>query len=256
MEPTIILDSGHGGYDNGATYDGRREKDDNLRLALAVGERLQQEGFPVVFTRTTDVYQRPIDKANLANESNGDYFISFHRNASPDANTYSGVQTLVYRDAGMPAQIAGSINKELEAVGFNNLGISVRPNLVVLKRTAMPAVLVETGFLNTDADNRIFDEKFDAIADAIASGIRNAVSSNQTARTFGVQIGLYRRYENAEYALRQVVSQGYSAQIREWREYYAVIVGDVSTLEDARLLEQRLQGLGYQTLIVNNEPNS
>ena len=82
---------------------------------------MQQAGFPVVYTRTTDVYQRPIDKAQLANESNGDYFVSFHRNASPDSNTYSGVQTLVYRDAGMPAQIAGSINKELEAVGFNNL---------------------------------------------------------------------------------------------------------------------------------------
>ena len=108
MEPTIIVDAGHGGYDNGATYGGRREKDDNLRLALAVGERLQQAGFPVVYTRTTDVYQRPIDKAQLANESNGDYFVSFHRNASPDSNTYSGVQTLVYRDTGLPAQIIPS----------------------------------------------------------------------------------------------------------------------------------------------------
>lgn len=256
MEPTIIVDAGHGGYDNGATYGGRREKDDNLRLALAVGERLQQAGFPVVYTRTTDVYQRPIDKAQLANESNGDYFVSFHRNASPDSNTYSGVQTLVYRDTGLPAQIARSINAELEGVGFNNLGVSIRPNLVVLKRTDMPAVLVETGFLNTDADNQMFDENFDAIADAIATGIRNVVATGRTARTFGVQIGLYRRYENAEYALRQVVNQGYSAQIREWKEYYAVVVGDVNTLEDARVLEQQLQGLGYQTLIVNNGMNS
>ena len=65
MEPTIIIDAGHGGYDNGATYNGRKEKDDNLRLALAVGEKLQQDGFPVFFTRTTDIYQRPIDKARI-----------------------------------------------------------------------------------------------------------------------------------------------------------------------------------------------
>ena len=58
MEPTIIIDAGHGGYDNGASYNGRREKDDNLRLALAVGSRLEQDGFPVVYTRTTDVYQK------------------------------------------------------------------------------------------------------------------------------------------------------------------------------------------------------
>ena len=38
----VILDAGHGGYDNGAQYDGRKEKDDNLRLTLAVGQILEQ----------------------------------------------------------------------------------------------------------------------------------------------------------------------------------------------------------------------
>ena len=98
MKPTIIIDAGHGGYDNGASYNGRKEKDDNLRLALAVGSLLEQDGFPVVYTRTTDVYQRPIDKARIANESGGDYFVSFHRNSSPNSNAYSGVQTFVYDD--------------------------------------------------------------------------------------------------------------------------------------------------------------
>ncbi|MBR1865897.1 MAG: N-acetylmuramoyl-L-alanine amidase [Lachnospiraceae bacterium] len=251
MEPTIIIDAGHGGYDNGATFEGRREKDDNLRLALAVGERLQQEGFPVIFTRTTDVYQRPIDKATIANESGGDYFVSFHRNASPNANTYSGVQTLVYNDSGVPAQLARSINEQLSGVGFQNLGVSVRPNLVVLRRTSMPAVLVEAGFINTEADNQIFDENFDEMVNAIATGIKNVVSTSQGEKAFGVQIGLYRRYENAEYALNQVMSQGYDAQIREWKDYYAVVVGNVSTLEAARTLEQQLSSLGYDTLIVN-----
>ena len=41
----VILDAGHGGYDNGAQYDGRKEKDDNLRLTLAVGQILEQNGF-------------------------------------------------------------------------------------------------------------------------------------------------------------------------------------------------------------------
>lgn len=251
MEPTIIIDAGHGGYDNGATYNGRREKDDNLRLALAVGEKLQQDGFPVIFTRTTDVYQRPIDKARIANESGGDYFVSIHRNSSPNANTYSGVQTLVYRDSGIPASMARNVNEELEKVGFNNLGVSVIPDLIVLKRTRMPAILIEAGFINTDADNRLFDNNFNEMVDAIATGIEDTVGTVQAVKNFGVQVGLYRRYENAEYALNQLISQGYDAQIRDWNGYYAVVVGRENTLEGARTLEQQLSRQGYDTLIVN-----
>ena len=77
----VILDAGHGGYDNGAQYDGRKEKDDNLRLTLAVGQILEQNGVPVSYTRQSDIYQSPSEKARLGNESGADYFISFHRNA-------------------------------------------------------------------------------------------------------------------------------------------------------------------------------
>lgn len=45
--PTVIIDPGHGGMDPGAVYKGRQEKDDNLRLALAVGELLSQNGVDV-----------------------------------------------------------------------------------------------------------------------------------------------------------------------------------------------------------------
>lgn len=212
---------------------------------------MQQDGFPVVFTRTTDVYQRPIDKARIANESGGDYFVSFHRNSSPNPNTYSGVQTLVYNDSGMPASIARSVNEEMEKVGFNNLGVSVRPDLIVLRRTRMPAVLIEAGFINTVADNQIFDQNFDEMVNGIATGIENAVSTRQGTKQFGVQVGLYRRYENAEYMLTQLLNQGYDAQIREWNQYYAVIVGSTDTLEEARTLEKQLSSQGYDTLIVN-----
>ena len=41
MSKTIIIDPGHGGFDPGAVYENRKEKDDNLRLALAVGQELQ-----------------------------------------------------------------------------------------------------------------------------------------------------------------------------------------------------------------------
>ena len=55
MEVDIILDAGHGGFDNGASYMGRAEKDDVLRLTLAVGAKLKEAGYNVYYTRTTDV---------------------------------------------------------------------------------------------------------------------------------------------------------------------------------------------------------
>ena len=59
MPYTIVIDAGHGGSDPGAVYEGRREKDDNLSLAMAVGELLSRQGVSVIYTRTTDVYQTP-----------------------------------------------------------------------------------------------------------------------------------------------------------------------------------------------------
>lgn len=79
--PTIVIDSGHGGLDNGAVYRGRKEKDDNLRIGLAVGERLENAGYNIVYTRTTDRYDTPFQKAQIANNAGADYFISFHRNS-------------------------------------------------------------------------------------------------------------------------------------------------------------------------------
>lgn len=177
--------------------------------------------------------------------------MSIHRNSSPNPNTYSGVQTLVYNDSGIPAEMARNVNAELEKVGFNNLGVSVRPDLIVLRRTRMPAILIEAGFINTDADNRTFDENFDEMVNAIAKGIEDTVGTGQSGKGFGVQVGLYRRYENAEYALNRLLNEGYNAQIKDWNDYYAVVVGNESTLEGARELEQQLGKLGYDTLIVN-----
>ena len=169
--PTVIIDPGHGGMDPGAVYQGRQEKDDNLRLALAVGELLAGQGVDVLYTRTDDVYDSPYRKAMIANESGADYLISFHRNASPNAGNASGIQTLVYADRGVAAQMARDINRELVALGFRDLGVIERPGLAVLRRSRMPAVLIETGFIDNEADNQKFDEEFEEIAAAIADGI-------------------------------------------------------------------------------------
>jgi len=175
----VALDAGHGGSDPGAVYNGRQEKDDTLDLTLAVGDILKKNGVDVFYTRTTDEYETPFKKATDANNSGADLFISIHRNSSETPNQYSGVESLVFNDTGLKAEIARNINNQLEDVGFKNLGVDVRKNLVVLKRTKMPAVLIEAGFINNDKDNYLFDQEFDKIANAIADGILESIPASE-----------------------------------------------------------------------------
>ena len=171
----IVLDAGHGGENPGAVYQGRQEKDDALKLVLAIGRILEERGQRVYYTRTTDVYESPARKAQEANEAGADYFVSVHRNSSPYPNQYTGVETLVFNRYGAAARLAESINAQLEKIGYENQGINERPNLAVLRRTGMPAVLVEVGFINNDADNRLLDSRFKETAEAIAEGILNGI---------------------------------------------------------------------------------
>ena len=131
MPYLIMLDAGHGGGDSGAVYQGRQEKDDNLRLTMAVGNILKENGVNVLYTRTTDVYQTPFEKARIANMSGADYFISFHRNSSPEANQYQGVEVLVYDKSGIKYQMAQNIVGALGELGFREIGVKERPRHVV-----------------------------------------------------------------------------------------------------------------------------
>lgn len=209
---TVILDAGHGGTDPGAIYKGRQEKDDALRLTLAVGKILQDNGINVIYTRTSDIYQTPFQKATDANNAKGDYFISIHRNSSEKDNQYQGVESLVYNDNGIKAVMARNINSELENAGFKNLGVDERPNLVVLKRTKMPAVLIEAGFINSDSDNELFDKDFQKIAKGIADGILKSLPKQTTAAvpTDSLSLTDIKDYADSDYKAADFNDSGYN----------------------------------------------
>lgn len=181
MATKIVVDAGHGGSNPGAVYQGRRESDDALRLATAVGKILEANGYDVTYTRTSDVTQSVGQKAAIANEEGADLFVSIHRNAGEYPGQYSGVQTLIYDDTGIKKQMAENIDANLAELGFRNAGVSIRPNLVVLNSTQMPALLVEAGFIDSDTDNRLFDSRFQAMAQAIADGIMETLEGAQVA---------------------------------------------------------------------------
>ncbi len=252
MPVTVMLDAGHGGVNPGAVYEGRQEKDDALALVLAIGPILQNNGIDVLYTRTTDVYQTPLQKAELANEADVDYFVSIHRNSFPEDNIVSGVESLVYDLSGVKYEMAQNINTQLETVGFVDLGVKARPNLIVLRRTKMPAVLVEAGFINSDTDNMLFDANFQAIAQAIADGIIEtiAVQPETLESRYSVQVGAFRNRNYAEDLQEELMEMDFPARIERGDGYFRVRVGDFRTIDEASRLERRLKRAGYQTVIV------
>lgn len=254
---TIVIDAGHGGSDPGAVYNGRQEKEDTLRLALAVGEILQENGQNVIYTRTEDIYQTPFQKATAGNEANADFFVSIHRNSSPVPGQYSGVETLVYERSGIKEEMAENINRELEEAGFKNLGVKERPGLVVLRRTKMPAVLVEAGFINNGEDNRIFDENFEQMAQAIADGILQTIYAqeveayeNREKPVYHVQTGYFQLEANAKDMDNRLRMVGFPSRIETDEEgNFRILVGDFVNLDNAAKMEQALRRAGFQTFI-------
>lgn len=284
MAIKVALDAGHGGNDAGAQYKDRLEKNDVLALTKAVGNILEQNGIEVFFVRENDEYETPFQKAMDANNSDADLLVSIHRNSSEYSNQYSGIQTLVFSDDGIRADLARNINSELENLGFTNIGVEERTNLVILRRTKMPAALVEVGFINTDVDNSLFDANFDAIAQGIAKGILDTIDSHMTIESgdinnnivetttlstpeskhpisqqeeytdalYRVQVGAFRNKENSDRLLNALLIEGFPAFVVHEDGLYRVQVGAFLYLANAIKMEQRLRHFGYNTFIVHN----
>jgi N-acetylmuramoyl-L-alanine amidase len=280
MSEKIIIDAGHGGYDNGASYGSRKEKDEVLKLALAVGDILERDGYDVAYTRTDDTYTSPTGKARIGNESGADFFVSIHRNSAVSPNLYNGVQTLVYDNNGIKVDMAENINAELEKVGYKNIGIEVRPNLAVLRRTEMPAVLVEVGFINSDIDNTLLDTKFNETAYAIARGIEETLSgaaatsseaaadssqnyiaadysedyhtASQSSQDYMYQllVGCYRDLDNADDTVEILKEYGYEAKIYFDEGIYQLRLGEYTDKEAANSGLESLRENGIDAIIV------
>ncbi len=264
-----MIDAGHGGYDNGASYEGRREKDDVLRLALAVGGILERQGYDVEYTRTDDVYDSPVQKARIGNASGADFFVSIHRNSSPTPNQYNGVQTLIYDNSGIKADMATNINKQLEEVGYRNINVQERPNLAVLRRTKMPAVLVEAGFINSDVDNQLFDSKFNETAQAIADGIDETIKLAGLASTSTPNVKVannYYGYEKTIPVVSSVNNLPSSGMVKkdididldfdeddDKDEGYQILVGIFRSFVSAQYSMNRLNNDGYFASIYEDD---
>jgi N-acetylmuramoyl-L-alanine amidase len=171
----VVIDPGHGGPDPGAVgIGGLRETDVVLDVSLQVARLLQARGVQVLLTRTTEVDVDLPPRVALANSSGADVFVSVHANAlsmeRPDVN---GIETF-YFEGGRSLTLAQTVQAQLMAISPGTPDRGARPGrFYVIRRTVMPSVLTEMGFVTGEIDApRLADPGFRRrLAQAVATGI-------------------------------------------------------------------------------------
>jgi len=173
----ICIDAGHNyeKFDTGATGNGLREQDVTFKIADYLKRMLAQHGIEVTMTRAfltdnvgTSASSSIKERARLANTTRCDYFVSIHCNAGGG----TGTETLIYGTGGQAEGMAELVNNAIvKRLGLKDRGVKVRPGLGVLRLTDMPAILVETAFIDNKNDSLLLKNGQKAFAEAIRDGI-------------------------------------------------------------------------------------
>lgn len=186
-DKTIVIDPGHGGPQRGASYGGVSEKTLNLQLSKRLARRLEEEGARVILTRDGDYNLDPTPgedlrkRPALATEHGADLFISIHCNALGVRTPPSGTETYYLYNKSDSLALASAVH-EAVIKGTGMTCRKVRPDsqlfkgrgLAVLRNSTVPAILIETGYMDNKADlarlvKPEFQEKFAA---AVVDGLR------------------------------------------------------------------------------------
>src|SRR5438270_9436768 len=186
----VVIDAGHGGFDRGG-IPGQRvaEKTMTLDVAQRLKAVLTAYGYRVVMTRDRDVFVPLGTRVAIANSYRDAIFVCIHFNAAR-RGAASGIETYFYSSQSLP--LASAIHYNVAGgAPSNNRGVR-RRGYFVLRRTTIPAVLVECGFLTNPteaqyAQSAAYQQK---LAEEIARGIRsrNSVSSSRVASAEAVPL--------------------------------------------------------------------
>jgi N-acetylmuramoyl-L-alanine amidase len=168
---TIVIDPGHGGFDRGG-IPGQRvaEKTMALDVAQRVAKKLRKDGYRVIMTRDSDVFVPLGTRVRVANSLSNAEFICIHFNSATRAGA-NGIETYYYRSDS--AQLAANIHRQVVGgTTTDNRGIR-RRGFYVLRKTTVPSVLVECGFLTNPAEARLALQSSyrDRLAERIAAGV-------------------------------------------------------------------------------------
>jgi N-acetylmuramoyl-L-alanine amidase len=157
----VCVDPGHGGSEMGSVgCSGVHESEINLAMAMRLKELLENEGATVIMTRTSDSQEQSLDeRVRIATEAGVDFLISVHNNALPDgAEPWKDHGTTSFWYHPQSLQLARCLKDSVvHTLGWPDLGARYQ-NLALCRPTAMPAVLVEVGFMiNPDEYAKLID---------------------------------------------------------------------------------------------------
>ncbi len=179
MAIKIYIDQGHNPMNPnaGAEGNGYREQDITYAIGVRLSALLRADGFETRLSRTSpDTILGTSNASSLrtrvadANSWGADYFISLHTNASEIASA-RGSEAYVYRLPSTAADLAEDILTQLRlATGLPTRGLFARPSLYVLRKTAMPALLLELGFITNPTDADLIANNPELFARGIANG--------------------------------------------------------------------------------------
>lgn len=170
----IAIDPGHGGDDAGASWNGRLEKEDNLRLGLALRDALTAQGAEVWMTREADLPVALPNRVEQAQQRKADLYLALHRAFDPTGEpAANGVENIIYLTAPdiSTGRAAHSVLEQVVAAGVQASHGVTRGNQYILRRTKMPAMLLSMGYISNLGDNQLFDRNLLLYASAITRGL-------------------------------------------------------------------------------------
>lgn len=182
----VVIDAGHGGHDPGKVgVNNALEKDINLQIAQRVKTHLEKNGLQVIMTREDDVVEDTKledmkKRVALINEIKPTITVSIHQNSYSDASI-KGAQVFYYRDSEVSKGAAEIMQEELRKVDTENTRqIKSNSDFYMLKKTEVPTIIVECGFLSHpgEAEQLVSEEYQENMAQAICSGIMTWLSGN------------------------------------------------------------------------------
>ena len=179
---TDVVDPGHGGPDGGKTgVNGKLEKELNLIIAEKVKKLLEEEGIAVIMTREEDGWLAETrigdlkERVRIMNESKADLAVSIHQNSYHEESVF-GAQVFYYTTSGEGKAAAEILQNELLEIDPENKKREKANNTYyILKKTEVPTVIVECGFLSNHKEaEKLSDEAYQGkIAEAVVKGIKS-----------------------------------------------------------------------------------
>ena len=174
----VFIDPGHGGTDPGASGNGLYEKEVVLSISKKVRNILISKGFEVELSRSKDQYVSLSDRAAQANAWDADLFVSIHCNSATSSSA-NGTECYTYPTANTSTK---SLSKNMASALASKLGLTNRghkeANFAVLRLSNMPAILIETAFINNANDASKLKTRENDFASAIANQIANTSIDN------------------------------------------------------------------------------